>query len=195
MPIEGIIRFLENIEEKIIVYLCERYHIKFTKNPVFTYEDLIEKDIGHILMTSESCTGRLLIISPKYGDARYKCDITADVKLLKPWAVNHAKNVWGGDNAARQALPFWLANADINSDITSDIPNRFLSILGPYSLDLLQKNMAELRCQDCNQVYKGSDIHTDTQNNGHDGAKSFYTTRWKCPQNHELYVDKGWVIV
>jgi len=61
------------------------------------------------------CHSKVVIASPKSHNSHFSCEVTVDVKDIRPWAESHAVGVWCPDpeqQASRVALPIWLKNSD-----------------------------------------------------------------------------------
>lgn len=148
----------------------------------------LEKAVGNYLLNLQKCSSKVVVISPKYGDRNYKCDVIVDADGLLPWAKHHAEAVWSGnqeEQAARLALPLWLQGADPKNQAPSYVPPYFISVLRPYTLDFINKGIAEIACPECNGIV--ADVKMKKLNEKREGTWSFWTDEWYCPKGHLLY--------
>ncbi|MBV5342035.1 MAG: hypothetical protein J0665_21155 [Deltaproteobacteria bacterium] len=148
----------------------------------------MEKAVGNYLLNLPKCTSKVVVTSPKYGDKCYQCEVLVDVNGLLPWAKHHAQAVWSGDKveqAARIAIPLWLQDSNCNNPEPSYVPPYFVAVLRPYTLDFVNKGIAEIVCPDCNRIV--DNVQMKKLNEKRSGGWSNWTDEWHCPAGHLLY--------
>ena len=163
----------------------------FRRSVVQTLPFDIEKAVGHFLLTLPRCTGRVAVISRRYLDKRYRCELTIDTASLAAWAEGHAKGVWSSNDpkqAARLALPLWLRLADLSDESVTLLPKDFFVICHEYHSTFLEMPNAQVYCYECGQVI-GDVMPSETQL----PPREIFDIRkyeWRCPQGHLLYQEE-----
>ena len=67
------------------------------ESPPFDFDKTIDQMLG----TIPPCTAKVVIVSPRYGDQHYRCEVIADAVRLAPWAAQHATEVWSAYSGPR----------------------------------------------------------------------------------------------
>jgi ssDNA-binding Zn-finger/Zn-ribbon topoisomerase 1 len=148
----------------------------------------IEKAVGRYLLTLPPCTAKVVIVSPKYGDKHYRCELIVDTDGLVPWAEHHAQSVWSSnkeEQAARKALPIWLRSANLNDPAPTYVSPHFVEVLQPYALDFINEGIVDVICPDCRRVV--GDIVMKKLNERREDTWLWWTDEWYCPNDHLLY--------
>ena len=146
------------------------------------------KAVERCLLDLQSCTAKVVVMSPRYGDQNYQCEVIADTDRLIPWVDHHVKTVahlHPGQNAAIHALPIWLRGADLNNTTPSHVTPQVIGLLRPWVLDLVDQKIAEVVCPTCQQIVE--DITMMRLNERRDGTWSLWTSDWRCQYDHLLY--------
>lgn len=102
----------------------------------------IEKAVGEYLLGLPRCNRNVVIVSPKYWETHYTCEIVVAADDLVPWAEHHADTVRSSnqeEQAARKALPIWLRGAKSEDNSASYVPHFMYEVLRPYVLNLVNK--------------------------------------------------------
>ncbi|MEI6209775.1 MAG: hypothetical protein WCP20_23570 [Desulfuromonadales bacterium] len=160
-----------------------KLHIQW-EMPEFDFE----KTVGKYLMELPRCTSKVLVISPKYGDKHYRCEMIAEASGLLQWAENHSKAVWSADKevqSARIALPLWLRGTMSDDIIPCDVPHYFYKVLVPYALNFVNLGITEIICPDCQKVVEHIDMRK--LSNHQMGVWTCWTSEWYCENDHLLY--------
>lgn len=148
----------------------------------------LEKRVGAYLLELPRCSRNVVIVSPKYGESYYTCEIAVAAKNLLPWSEHHADAVWSSnqeDQAARKALPLWLRGADLSINSATYIPSFMYKMLRPYALNFVKEGIAKIFCFEC-QAYI-ADVKIENLNETRSGNSASWTEMWKCPHGHQLY--------
>ena len=143
---------------------------------------------GQLLRTLPRCTARVVVASPNYGDQRYRADIVADTVSLLSWAEHHAQAVLGSMDeiqAAREALPVWLRDADLSNPAVSYVASPFVALLRPYAKGFISRSIAQALCSECRRFVRDVSFNTFNERNG-DGW-SWWIAEWHCSSGHLLY--------
>lgn len=148
-----------------------------------------EKAVGKYLLEMPRCTARVVVASPRYDDKHYYGEIIVDAEGLLPWSEHHATAAWSSrrdEQAARQALPIWLRGADRSDRTPTYPPEPFIAVLEPYTLDFIQKGIAEIICLECGGI--PCDV-TRNKSNERSAGRSWHwwTDDWRCEQGHLIY--------
>lgn len=152
--------------------------------PVFD----IEKAIGAYLLQLPRCSACIVVVSPRYGEQHYRCEIVLDVAMLTVWAEHHAGAVWSSnqdEQAGRLALPFWLRGFDDSNLVPTDILRSFADVLRPYVLDFIREDVAAVSCVECGCIV--NDIAMTRLNERREHTWSWWTDEWHCAKGHLLY--------
>jgi hypothetical protein len=148
----------------------------------------IEKSVGRYLLQLPRCSSSILVVSPRYAEQHYRCEIVLDVELIVEWAEHHANAAWSScqeEQAGRMALPIWLRGFDSSNLIPSEIPSAFSHVLRPYILDFIRNDIAAVTCVDCGYIV--NDIAMTRKNDRRVLTWSWWTDEWHCPAGHLLY--------
>ncbi|MHB1400508.1 MAG: hypothetical protein ACYDAI_17060 [Trichloromonadaceae bacterium] len=148
----------------------------------------IEKAVGEYLLRLPRCSKYVAVVSPKYGESYYTCEIIVAAEDLAHWAENHAQAVWSlnqEEQAARKTLPIWLRGADVDSKTTSYVPHFMYEVLRPYVLDFVENGTTNIYCFECQSFVEN--VQMNELNRQKMGDWSFWTEIWKCPNGHMLY--------
>jgi len=151
----------------------------------------IEKAVGELLLNLPGCSKYVVVISPKYGDKYYNCEVVAETQYLSEWAANHAEVVLNfnkEEQAARVALPHWLRSADLSNKHWTYVTYYFHKVLSPYALDFINKDFAEIYCLECESIVKN--IKMEEFDKKKSGGYVWWTDLWTCPEGHELHYQK-----
>lgn len=147
-----------------------------------------EKRVGKYLMELERCSSKVIIVSPKYGDKHYRCEVIADTAGLLEWAEHHSKATWCSDEeiqAGLLALPLWLRGADLTNDEHSEIPYYFYKVLNDYVFNFIESGIVKIICPDCNHAVEN--IAMNKLNERHQINWHWWTDEWFCENGHLLY--------
>lgn len=160
---------------------------KRKKEPEFD----IEKAVGEYLLKLPQCTRNVVIVSPKYGETHYACEIVVTAEDLAPWAEHHADSVWSSnqeEQAARKVLPIWLRGAKSGDTSASYVPHFMYEVLRPYVLNFVNNKTATIYCLECQSFV--TDIQMKELNEKRAGDWSWWTDVWTCPRGHQLYYEE-----
>lgn len=153
--------------------------------PPFDYE----KAVGKYLLEMPRCTARVVVASPRYDNTHYFGEIIVDAEGMLPWAEHHATAVWSSchnEHAARLALPIWLRGADKADRTPTYPPEPFIAVMGPYTLDFIQKGIAEAICLECGGI--PCDLSRARSNERNAGRSwCWWTDDWRCEHGHLIY--------
>ncbi len=150
----------------------------------------LEKVVGEYLLKLPRCTKDVVIVSPKYGETHYSCEILVEAKNLLPWAENHAESTFSSipeEEAAKKALPLWLRGAESNDLSKSYVPNFMYEVFRPYVSTFVSDGTAKIYCPECNSIV---DVTMEKLNQKRTGGWSWWTDVWKCSQGHQLYYEE-----
>ena len=148
----------------------------------------IEKAAGDYLLKLPRCNKYVVIVSPKYGESHYTCEIVVSAEDLAPWTEEHANAVWSSnqeEQAARKTLPIWLRGADADNYTPSYVPHFMYEVLRPYVLDFYKNETTNIYCFECQSFVE--DVQMETLNRKTAGDWSSWTDVWTCPNGHQLY--------
>lgn len=151
----------------------------------------LEKTVGEYLLKLPRCGKDVVIISPKYGEIHYTCEIMVKAIDLLPWAEDHAEATWSSnqeEQAAKKALPLWLRGADSNSNATSYVPHFMYKVLRPYVLNFVNDGATKIYCLKCGSFV--ADVNMEQVDKRRSGGYSLWTDVWKCPEGHQLYYEE-----
>jgi len=151
----------------------------------------LEKTVGEYLLNLPRCSKDVVIISPKYGETHYTCEIIVEAIDLLPWAEHHAEATWSSnqeEQAAKKALPLWLRGADSNNNTTSYVPHFMYEVLRPYVLNFVNDGATRIYCLECDSFV--ADVNMEKLDEKRTGGWSWWTDVWKCPQGHQLYYEE-----
>lgn len=150
----------------------------------------IEKAVGEYLLGLPRCNRNVVIVSPKYGETHYTCEIVVAADDLVPWAEHHADTVRSSnqEQAARKALPIWLRGAKSEDNSASYVPHFMYKVLRPYVLNLVNKKITHIYCLECQSLV--SDVQMEKLNEKRDGSWAWWTDVWRCPKGHQLYYEE-----
>jgi hypothetical protein len=157
------------------------------QKPVFD----IEKAVSEYLLRMPQCNEDVVIVSPKYGEKHFTCEIVVAANDLLPWADHHADAVWSSnkeEQAARQALPLWLRCADSSNKCASYVPHFMFKVLRLYVHNFINEGIARVFCFECQSFV--SDLNRKKINEKQSGDWSWWTDVWTCPQGHQLYYEE-----
>ena len=139
------------------------------------------------------CSKEVVIASPEYKGSHYNCEIFIEAKDLLNWA--ESQEVWSSnerEQAAREALPIWLSNADLYKGNPSYLSDWMYEVLGPYVPNFVDAGTAKIFCLECKAFV--ADIEQRIENQQRTGGEIFYrvtgTDVWTCPQGHQLLYKK-----
>lgn len=180
----------------------ERGHMRFisklfkrNKEPEFDIkkepEFDMEKAAGEYLLKLPRCKRNVVIVSPKYGEAHYTCEIVVAAEDLLTWAEHHAGAVWSSDQeeqAARKALPIWLRGANSAENSSSYVSHFMYKVLRPYVLNFVNDGSANIYCLECQSFVAG--VQMKKLNEKSAGNWSWWTDIWTCPGGHQLYYEE-----
>jgi len=151
----------------------------------------LERAVGEYLINLPRCNRNVVIVSPKYGETRYACDIVVAAEDLAPWAEHHAEAVWSSnqkEQAARKALPIWLRGAKSEGNAASYVPPLMYKVLRPYVLDFVNDGAASIYCPECEHFI--DDVNMQKLEEKRSGNWSWWTDVWKCRKGHQLYYEE-----
>jgi len=112
----------------------------------------IEKAVSEYLLRLPQCNKDVVIVSPKYGEKHFICEIVVAAKDLLPWTERHAVTVSSSnkeEQAARQALPLWLRCADSSNKCASYVPHFMFKVLRLYVQNFINEGIARVFCFEC----------------------------------------------
>jgi hypothetical protein len=150
----------------------------------------IEKAVGNFLLNYLRYTSKIVVVSPKYGDKNYCCEIIVEASGLLSFFEYYAKRIHGGparELAALKALPFWFRDIDLSNPSPSYFPGHFTRFLRSFLYKFIQKGVAEVVCSECQRVV--DDITKNKFNESRSGNYSWWTDEWHC-QNGHLFIGK-----
>lgn len=151
----------------------------------------IEKAVGKYLLNLPRCSRDVLIVSPKYGETDYTCEIIVAAEKLAPWAEHHADAVWSSNQetqVARKALPLWLNSAKSEDDSVSYVPHYMYEVLRPYVSNFVGDGAAKIYCLKCQSFV--IDVKMEKFNQIHTRVWWCWTDVWTCPLGHRLYYEE-----
>lgn len=150
----------------------------------------IEKAVGEYLLKLPRCNRNVVIVSPKYGETHYTCEIVVAADDLVPWAEHHA-DTWSSnqeEQAARKALPIWLHGAKSEDNSASYVPHFMYEVLRPYVLNFVNDDIAHIYCLECQSFV--SYVQMEKLNEKREGGWSWWTDVWRCHKGHQLYYEE-----
>jgi tetratricopeptide (TPR) repeat protein len=183
---------------KMILLMIDTDSNTEESNSQETEDDNIESDSGamidYYLSKSNRCSMKVVIASPRYGGTDYTCEITVDTRDLLPWAKSHASGVWSSNKeaqAATEAFPVWLQEADLLVAEPSYIPHLIYEDLRPWIGNIIRDVPVKIFCFEC-QCFVDVDSIQKEQKDVSRSAGGWVrgTTIWTCPNGHQLYYDK-----
>jgi len=148
--------------------------------------------VGAHLLKLPRCSKNVVLVSPKYNDVHYTCEITVEADDLLPWAEHHAIAVSSShqeDQEAREFLPIWLRDADNSNDSVSYVSQSMYGVLNPYILDFVNKGIAKFYCLECKSFV--NDVQLARLNERNAGDWSWWTDYWTCPKGHKLRYEEN----
>lgn len=160
---------------------------KFFKRKATPPFDL-EKAVSSYLLKLPRCSKKVVIMSPKYGQADYSCEIVMAAEDLMPWSEHHADAVWSLSQEvqiARKALPLWLREANLKDDSASYVHHFIYEVLRPYVSDFISDGTASIYCTECQSFV--ADVKMEKLNYKKAADWSWWTDVWTCPKGHQLY--------
>jgi len=137
------------------------------------------------------CNRNVVIVSPKYGDTHYACEVVVAAKDLLPWAEHHSDAVRSLDQeeqVAREALPIWLRGASSGDKPASYVHYFMHKVLGPYASNFIKDGTANIYCLECQSFVTG--VQMETLDKKRTGNWSRSTSVWTCTRGHQLYYQK-----
>ncbi len=146
------------------------------------------KAADRCLLDLQSCTAKVVVMSPRYGDQHYQCEVIADTARLITWVEHHiltVSHLHPVEKAVTHALPVWLREADMNNTLPSHVTPQVVGVLRPWILDLVNQKIAEVVCPTCQQIVEN--ITMKKLNERRDGTWSLWTSEWLCQYDHLLY--------
>jgi hypothetical protein len=146
------------------------------------------KDIERCLLNLPPCTAKVVVMSPKYDDQYYQCEVIADTVRLAAWAEHHASScssIQQEDQAARLALPLWLKGADLRDMTPAHVAPHVVGVLRPYLMDLVSQEIAVVVCPVCQQIVE--DLSMKRLNERSARPWAWWTSEWSCECGHLLY--------
>lgn len=155
----------------------------FRREPSFD----IDKELGKLMRTLPGFSRRVAIISERYNDIDYECEVVVESSKLVPWAQDHAKNVLGGgdEQVARLALPYFLTAADTSDDRITYLYPSFRSVLRPYVQKFIKVGIAQSYCHTCG---KSTELTTEQLNKANmDSSWPSWTDVWTCERGHIVH--------
>jgi len=147
---------------------------------------------GEYLLKLPRCSKNVMIVSPKYNDVHYTCEIIVAADDLLPWAERHAIGVSSShqeDQEAREFLPIWLRDADNSNDSVTYISQSMYGVLNPYILDFVNKGIAKVYCLECKSFI--NDFQMEKLNERYAGSWSWWTDYWTCSREHQLRYEEN----
>ncbi len=148
----------------------------------------IGKAIEECFLDLPPCTAKVVVMSPKYDDQYYQCEMFADTVRLAAWAEHHASacaSLQQEDQAARQALPLWLSGADLRDMTPSHVTPHVVGVLRPYLQDFVNQDIAVVVCPACKQVVESLSMKRINERSAKPWA--WWTSEWTCECGHLLY--------
>lgn len=134
------------------------------------------------------CTKNVVLVTPKYGDVRYTCQVFMKSATLLPWALKHAKGVISmkqGEQVARLALPLWLGAADETTKSATALTDSMFQVVKPYIPEFVKKGSVNVFCYQCDSFVSG--VRANELNREENGPWVSWTDVWNCPHGHQLY--------
>ncbi|MBU0622501.1 MAG: hypothetical protein KJ795_11710 [Gammaproteobacteria bacterium] len=150
----------------------------------------IEKVIGHWLLSLPRCTGRVAVISSRYGDQRYRYELTVDTPALIEWLEENPGKRYipvGDDkaNVANLAMLLWLRGADLTNRSETYIPVEFFVLLKQYHSEFSSLAGVEIYCHECQRIVET--INSSQANLPKEGIFDGFSAQATCPSGHILY--------
>ena len=147
-----------------------------------------EEDLQFYLLELPRCTGNVLIVSPRYGDQHYSCDLVVSTKELLPWSEHHAQAVWSNqaqEQISRKALPIWLRQANYEDKRLIEVPLSMARMLRPFVANMVHQGIVRTMCPMCESEV--IDVSIEWCDERKEGDWSWWTEVWTCPEGHQLY--------
>lgn len=151
----------------------------------------IDKAVNEYLLKLPRCNRNVVIVSSKYGETHYTCEILVAADDLVPWAEHHADTMRSSnqeEQVARKALPIWLRGAKSEDNSASYVPHFMYEVLRPYVRNLVNKKITHIYCLECQSLV--SDVQMEKLNEKRDGSWAWWTDVWRCPKGHQLYYEE-----
>ncbi|HQQ88469.1 MAG TPA: hypothetical protein PLA72_10760 [Smithellaceae bacterium] len=151
----------------------------------------LEKAVGEYLLKLPRCSRNVVIVSPKYGETHYACEIVVAAEDLVPWAEHHADAVWSSnqeEQAARKSLPIWLRGSKSEDNSASYVPHCMYKVLRPYVLNFVNEGTTNIYCPECQSFV--ADVKMEKLNEKTAGDWSWWTDVWTCSKEHQLYYEE-----
>jgi hypothetical protein len=147
----------------------------------------IDKELGKLLQALPVCSQFVAIISKRYNDNDYKCEVIVEALKLFPWAQNHSKGVFYGDvyeQVANLALPYLLATADVSDDRITYLPPIFRPVFQEYVLLYFNSEIAQFYCHICQEIVE---VKTEKLKLIDSPCLLNWTDLWTCERGHVVH--------
>lgn len=151
----------------------------------------MDKAVSAYLLGLPQCSRNVVIVSPRYREEHYSCEIIVATKDLLPWAEHHSSAVWSSvreEQVARKALPLWLRAANEEDDSNSYVPHFMYEVLRPYVLNFVNNGTANIFCPVCQDFVEGIEMRKIDESQA--VGWSWWTDIWTCRTGHQLYFEK-----
>ena len=134
------------------------------------------------------CEGQILVATSEDQEEGFFCDVTVPARVLLAWAREDAEktviqNV--SAQAAREALPIWLANSTFDTRKVSRLPGGHFGLVEERINDWVTDGTATVYCPECG--HEVQDVAIRKANEVQAGRAYFWWTDiWSCPRGHLL---------
>ena len=133
------------------------------------------------------CTRWILVRGPAYGEIYFRGSLLVEAQELLVWADDHVKNCWSTDKAdqqAREFLPTWLSEADLDDESVTLLGNTLRSVVEDYDQNFLAFGNTRLYCPDCNVLVGKVLVIKPALKEG------MQMDEWTCPIGHRVYYEE-----
>ena len=148
----------------------------------------LQYEVEYFLASLPQCNGVVLVADPSYGEGEYSCEITVPAGYLLAWSREYAqKSITQSvrDEAVRQGLPIWLAQARFDNREVTRLPREAFRALSAEIASWVRNGVARVECRDCGKAV--SDIRMTEFDKAQAGNKYYWWTDvWTCPEGHRL---------
>lgn len=148
----------------------------------------IEKAVGHYLLTLPRCTSRVMVVSRRFQDQRFKYGLTVDTVSVAAWAENLSWSNNVREQAAAQALQLWLRAADLTDRSVSYIDGNFFKVLCYHHEKFLKMPNAQVYCYECSKFVE--DVTTTTTDLPMKEIFTCWRREMRCPEGHLMFQEE-----
>lgn len=167
-----------------------RFIRRIFKKRTETKSDM-EKLVEEYLRKLPRCNKNVVILSPKYDETCYRCEVVMSAEKLALWAGRHADSVWSVNQeiqVARKVLPIWLYRSKSEGEALSYIPKNIYEVVRPYVGDFVSDRSASVYCFKCRSFI--NEIQMKKTNQERAGNWMFWNDIWMCREGHHLFHTK-----